>query len=298
LHIHALMPRGNRIRTMGERTKQRSSNKSTSPPALKFFPGMAWPVPVAFAAAISAMRFEQGDVLYRDPGAYQGLEGNNLAGQWAIQVLLPKRSARVSLGEADADRRESSWQGEVTLDLIDLEQGTSERRVVTQGKLATALFRGDQAWLDPEADDPPLPRSARELQQCLDQTRSSFDAKQTARRGCRFIFVVDLASDASRIKAAGVEEALRATGAVERIELSPSAAGIDEASAYHPTAVVRCLVMPDRTAEAVLPALRSRLYGGASSESTGDRFTVGRHGLLQSIPSEPSATTRPKSSPS
>ena len=90
---------------------------------------------------------------------------------------------------------------------------------------------------------------------CVGSLFQSFDARQTARRGCRFVFAVDLASDASRAKAAGVEESLRATGALERIELSAEHAGVEDAQTYHPTAVVRCLVMANRTTEEVLPIL-------------------------------------------
>jgi hypothetical protein len=275
-----------------------------SPAVPSFFPGMVWPVPVAFAGAIAAMRFEQGDVLYRDPVAYETLEGKIPKGLSAIQVLLPKRSARVSTSsEFEGDRRKANWQSEVTVELVDLARGQSQVRVLTQGKLAMAIFRGDDAWLDPTREEPSIPRSARELQQRLAEAVPSFDARQTARRGSRFLFVVDLASDASRSKAAGVEEALRATGVVERVELSAEHAGIEDAQSYHPTAVVRCLVMPNRTTDEVLPILRGCLYGGASDESdrsegsgrndaAPDRFSVGRHGLLQALSAEPVATRR------
>jgi hypothetical protein len=259
---------------------------------------MAWPVPIAFAGAIVAMRFEQGDVLYRDPRAYDALEGKIPEGLSAIQVLLPKRSARATPLEFEGDRRQASWQSEVTIELIDLVRGRTETRVITQGKLAMAMFRGDDNWLDAEREPPPMLRSARALQQRLEETLTSFDGRQTARHGCRFVFVVDVASDASRAKAAGVEEALRASDVVERIELSAELAGVENAETYHPTVVVRCLVMPNRTTEEVLPILRECLYGRATDKpgdlvgsdnsdegkKTPDRFSVGRHGILQAIP--------------
>lgn len=261
---------------------------------------MAWPVPVAFAPAIAGMRFEQGDVLYRDPSAYGALDGEIPKGLSAIQVHLPQRSARSTPSEFEGDRRRSSWQSDVTIELIDLARGKSEIRVLSQGKLAMAIFSGDDDWLDPQREEPPLPRSARDLQQRLDQTLASFDALQKTAKGCRFIFVVDLANDASRTKAVGVEEALRATGSVERIELSAQRAGVEDAQSYHPSAVVRCLILPDRTTDEVLPILRARLYGGAFDasatpggdeiETTPDRFSAGRHGIFQAIPAEPGVT--------
>ena len=300
MRIHVEVPFGTLVSGMFETEKGRPTTLSASPPVLRFFEGMAWPVPVAFAGAIAAMRFEQGDVLYRDPRLYEAFGDEIPKGLSAIQVQLPQRSSRAAPSEFEGDRRQSSWQSEVTVELIDLARGQAETRVLSQGKLAMAIFRGDDGWLDPEREEPPLPRSARELQQRLDETPASFDARQSAKRGCRFIFVVDLANDASRSKAAGVEEALRATGPVERIELSAEHAGVEEAQSYHPTAVVRCLVLPDRSAEEVQPILRSRLYGGVSdvsndpaadqTETAPDRFSVGRHGLFQAIPVDAPAT--------
>ena len=295
---------------MTERFEGAATGGTDAPVVPTFFEGMAWPVPIAFAGAIAAMRFEQGDVLYRDPEAYDVLEAKIPEGLSAIQVLLPKRSARAAAAsDFDGDRRQASWQSEVTIELVDLARGETETRFLTQGKLAMAIFTGDDDWLDLERETPPMPRSARALQQRLDETLASFDARQTAGRGCRFVFAVDVASDASRTKAASVEEGLRASGAVERIELSAKDAGIADAETYHPTAVVRCLVMPGRATEDVLPVLRERLYarGSASvgdsdkadragnsegsdesgrNDTTPDRFSVGRHGILQAIPVE------------
>lgn len=283
---------------MVERVDGRAEESPGAPMRPSFFEGMVWPVPLAFAGAINAMRFEQGDVIYRDPRAYEAFEIGIREGLSAIQVILPQRSARTTSSEFGGDRRQSNWQSEVTLELIDLAAGETETRVLTQGKLAMAIFRGDDTWLDPEREPPPMPRSARELQHRLEETSPSFDSRQSARRGCRFIFVVDLANDASRSKAAGVEEALRATGPVERIELTAEAAGIEDAQAYHPTVVVRCLVMSSRSIEEVLPVLRSRLYGGSpaapdrseTGQAPSDRFSVGRHGLFQAIPADSEAT--------
>lgn len=286
---------------MGEGPKSQSVKNPNSPAEPQFFSGMVWPVPLAFSGAIAAMRFEQGDVLYRDRRAYEALETDLPEGLSAVQVILPKRSARVP-SEIDGDRRTSNWRSEVTIELVDLVAGKTETRILTQGKLAMAIFRGDDTWLDPEREEPVMLRSARELQQRLEEMLPSFDARQRTRRGCRFLFVVDVASDASRSKAASVENALRSTGALERIELSAEQAGIGDAAAYHPSAVVRCLAMAKRTTEDVLPILRGCLYGGASDRSensdvgdeegkaAADRFSVGRHGILQAIPAEPAAT--------
>jgi hypothetical protein len=249
---------------------------------------MAWPVPLSFAGAISGMRFEQGDVLYRDKAAYEPLDGQIPKGMTAIQVLLPQRSTRGVSPDSTGDRRLSNWRSEVTIEWVELDSGRSRTRVLSQGKLAMALFSGQDDWLDPERGEPPLPRPARDLQRQLAQAVAAFAEQTAAKAGSHFIFVVDLASDASRTKAIGVEEALRATGPVELTDLSPADAGIEGASSFHPSLVIRALTLANRTTEAVFPVLRACLYGGGAVEvpdgdGASDRFSIARHGILENL---------------
>lgn len=272
---------------MAERTPDSESTSPVTPAGLEFFGGMAWPVPLSFAGAISGMRFEQGDVLYRDPSAYDALDGRIPKGLKAIQVLLPQRSTRGTGADSTGDRRLSNWLDEVTIELIDLDRGRTESRVLSQGKLAMALFSGDEGWLDPKRAEPPLPRSARDLQAVLTQSLAAIEQRTAAKAGSRFVSVVDLASDASRTKALGVEEALLATGPVEVIDLSAMDAGVEDAESFHPSLVIRALVLADRTSREVLPTLRACLYGGGvdvpDGEGAPDRFSIARHGILEDL---------------
>lgn len=265
-----------------------------SPPSeasvLRFFEGFEWAVPTAFSGALAAFRFEQGDVLFRERDVYGALEARLRPGTIAIQVHHPPRSARATAAEFEGDRRRTSWLSEVRLELVDLATGSSETRSVSQGKLLMTLWRGDLGWLDPERAEPPLPRSGRELAQQIDQARGAFDARQTTKKGCRFLFVVDLASDASRVKAQSIEEALGRVGAIERIDLFPGAAGIDEPTSFHPALVLRGLVVAGADAEHVERALRGALYAGRAKSETEpgegtatDRFSVARHGRLDDV---------------
>ncbi|HIF94172.1 MAG TPA: hypothetical protein EYQ60_13790 [Myxococcales bacterium] len=273
---------------MTDRTFAADGESGMAVRKLDFFDEMVWPVPLSFAGAISAMRFEQGDVLYRDKAAYCALEGAIPHGLSAIQVLLPQRSTRGLGSEVPGDRRQSNWRSEVTVELIDLEKGRSEVRVLSQGKLATALFTGDEAWLDTGREEPPLPASARDLQPRLEDSVGRFRGLSKTKKGSRFIFVVDLAGDASRSKASNVEAALRASGSVERIDLSPAEAGIEDPGRFHPALIVRGLAMAKRASHQVLPILRQCLYAGGSgtapeSDQASDRFSIGRHGILQNL---------------
>ncbi len=257
---------------------------------MRFFEGFAWALPAAFAGALAAYRFEQGDVLFRDREAYDPIEENLPAGATAIQILHPPRSARALPAESEGDRRRSSWESEVRIALVDLSAGTEKFRSISQGKLLMAIWRGDEGWLDPDREEPPLPLAGRDLAGRLERARGAFDAEHKTRRGCRFLFVLDLASDASRVKAQAIEEALATVGAVERVDLLPGAAGLEDANDFHPALVLRGLAVRGASSAQVERALRGTLYGGAAkleSEQgetpSNDRFSVARHGLLDEI---------------
>lgn len=261
----------------------------SEPPPLAFFEGFAWSLPTAFAAALAGFRFEQGDVLYRAADGYSTQRDARSTGGPALQVLLPKRSARAAPGEAEGDRRTALWQSEVVLERVDLDAGTSETLTVSQGKLLMTLWTGDERWLDPERAEPPVPLSGRELAGQLEEAEGTLDGDFETKRGARFLFVVDLASDASRAKATAVEEALAAIGQVERVERTAARSGVSDAERFHPALRVRGLAVAGADEDQVQAALRGALYGGSATPdpdadgAAPDRFSVTRHGRLASL---------------
>jgi hypothetical protein len=267
-----------------------------------FFEAFLWPLPESFASAVAASRFELGDVLYRDARAYEAWSGEVPRGLRPIQVLDPPRSARGTPLEGDSDRRRANWSSEVRIALVDPVSGQLVERVLTQGKLLMALWRGDEAWLDAEREAPEFPKTARELHASLAGASAAW-GKEVSRSqsgsGSLFVMVVDLASDASRAKAALVGDRLRASGEVVVTDRTPSDAGLNSAELYYPTLVLRGFVVPGRETDAVEAELRICLYrGGAAAPPTaqsdtkdakegesdetvtGDRFSIARHGLL------------------
>ena len=264
---------------------------------LHFFDGFAWAVPTAFASALAALRFEQGDVVFRDSAAYGPLAGAIASDCLAIQVLHPPRSARSVPVDAEGGRRLASWQSEVRIELIELAAGTREARTVSQGKLLMTLWRGDESWLDADRDEPPLPKNARDLAQALPSSSAAFDRVQSTTHGCRFCFVVDLASDASRVKAQAMEDALGALGSVERTDLKPASAGVESAETYHPALALRGLAISGVRLESAQAALKKCLYNAqaeaaetsegageeAADKTKADRFSLARHGVLEAI---------------
>ena len=269
-----------------------------------FFDAFRWPLPLCFASAVAASRFELGDVLYRDARAYDAWSGEIPSGLRPIQVLDPPRSARGTPLDGDSDRRRANWSSDVRIALIAPGSGQSVERVLTQGKLLMALWQGDEAWLDSERDPPEFPRTARDLQGSLEASQAAWGpeiARSRPRSGSLFAMVVDLASDASRAKAALVGERLHASGKVVVADRTASDAELEGAHLYHPTLVLRGFVLAGRDVDSVESELRACLYrGGASAAPApaphlgaeeadrvetegatgGDRFSIARHGLL------------------
>lgn len=264
-----------------------ASNVAPEPAPARFFEHFAWAVPSAFAGALAGFRFEQGDVLYRSREAYGPQSDATTIGGEALQVLLPKRSGRTSPTDAEGDRRTALWQSAVVVEKVGLAEGKSESLAISQGKLLMTLWTGDEAWLDPNRAEPPVPLAARELAGRLDETLATFESAFRTRKGAAFLFVVDLASDASRTKAASIEDALTLLGRLERIDRPPAEAGLADPETFHPALAVRGLAVAGVDSERLQTALRGALYGGAQSaddaaddEAAPDRFSVARHGRL------------------
>lgn len=281
-----------------------------------FFEGFAWAIPTAFASPLSSYRFEEGDVLYRSPAAYED-PADACRGE-AIQVLAPPRSARTSLAAGESgSRRQANWNSEVEWMAIDVAKGRSVSHTTTQGQLWTLLWKGAGDGLDlavSEAADCPAPLEARELQAHLESSRSAFDKRNRKKRvgpGCRFLMVVDLASDASRAKADAAETALVALGRCDVLDLSAAELGVEEAGDFSPTLVIRQLLLRGGEVAAAESALRNVLYQGRSAqadtedareegaaedaadagpepvekaEGAGGRFSISRHGWLEALP--------------
>lgn len=267
-----------------------SASKSASVEDLKFFSGFAWPIPAAFAGAVAAFRFEPGDVLYEQPVSYEKRRKRIKRGTRAIQVLARPSGQGAPDSETEGDPRRANWESPVRIALHDLAEGTQEVREISQGDLFVALWRGDETRLEGGSEPAAMPRTARDLGQWLPAALGvvrarTGEAKKAVRKGSRFLFVVDASSDSSRAKADMIEEGLEAGGVVERIDLTPAEALAEEADQFHPALAIRCLTMPTQDVEAVTAVLRQRLYGGgANAEAdSADRFSVGRHGLLETL---------------
>ena len=245
--------------------------------------GFAWPVPRSFAGAVSACRFEQGDVLYADVAGYE--TWRSAAPPLPIlQVLDPPRTARVLAGEAegDRDRFSVSWGSPVTLDVYAKSAKRPARRTTTQGRLFTCLWRGDLAALDEDSPalEPPMP--AREVHRRLSEAVPAFVTRFAARAKAGgqhlLLLAVDDSSDAARVKAQAIESLLAETFDVETRRLSAAEAGLADADALHPAVLVHGLAVAAPSSDAIEQRLAGLLYAGTDESAT--RFSLTRHAHL------------------
>jgi hypothetical protein len=186
---------------------------------MEFIAGFAWPVPRAMAGAVSACRFEQGDVVYSQAKGYEGWPKGRRGLKFALQVLDPPKSARALGPEAAGNRFEANWNSSVELELTDYADADAEakaeaeakantganpnpdtgadtkantkantkagapdeRLITTQGRLFCCLWYGDPAWLDPSGREPAPPVPLRDLHRRLEETQPTFTKRFKAK---------------------------------------------------------------------------------------------------------------------
>jgi len=285
---------------------------------MEFIAGFAWPVPRAMAGAVSACRFEQGDVVYSQAKGYEGWPKGRRGLKFALQVLDPPKSARALGPEAAGNRFEANWNSSVELELTDYADAEAEaeakantgadtkantkantkagapdeRLITTQGRLFCCLWYGDPAWLDPSGREPAPPVPLRDLHRRLEETQPTFTKRFKAKclrspvtgafaRGFSlYLAAVDDANESMRSKAMAVEAVLAENFEVESLWLSPGEAGLSGAEALHPALRVQGLAIAAQKPEAIEALLRGLLYGGAGESG---RFSLARHGLLAAV---------------
>jgi hypothetical protein len=257
---------------------------------MDFFTGFSWPVPTAFAAAVVACRFEQGDVLYSSKRAYRAWDPVRSQLRHHIQVVDPPKSARAMTSESDGSRFSANWSSSVQIELKDYRFRSAETRHSTQGRLFSCIWKGDVSWLDEdEREAPTPPLLARDLHRALQESlETAVERSRLALPGgvsprLLYLSALDQASDASRAKASLVESQLASRFAVVTADLAPSRVGIPEAERYHPSLAVRCLALDTPDESAVRNALKKALYApskGSKSGGSAERFALQRHGAL------------------
>jgi hypothetical protein len=257
---------------------------------MEWLSGFALPVPRAFASAVSACRFEAGDVFYDSPDAYTVWKPGE-GGCW-IQVLDPPRSARSAPVDAEGNRFAANWASPVTLERGQRGGGPGPRTLrCTQGRLFTCLWRGDLELLrdsspeDAVADELPLPGGGRDLLKQLEAATPAVLAAlgPKASKGTVFVTTVDESSESSLAKMRAIETALATRYAPKTIDLAPAEAGLPGGCDFHPALRVRASYVDEKLPDRVRELLKPALYAPTASpgeEGRPDRFKLERHGLL------------------
>lgn len=269
---------------------------------LELYSGFAWAIPKAFGSALHECRFEQGDVLYSDPSAYNAGKGTgkktSQRGQrpakYHIQVLDPPRSSRAISGEAEGQRFFANWDSKVSFEWMDYRKRIREEKQSTQGGLFTCLWKGDlDALREDRLEDLRPPKLLRDLQSCVADcapamvekfanAKPAGKAKQAAAAGRRlFATALDQASDVSRVKAQSIERALEAKFEIAVRQFTPADLGLDDAAQFHPALRLLGIAVASKGDEEIERVLRDVLYaGGKATGKEGGRFNLARHGSL------------------
>jgi len=252
---------------------------------MKWIAGFAWALPRAMAAAVSACRFEQGDVLCRERAACGRWGPEDVPAGPVLQVLDPPKSARTIAAEAEGTRFEANWDSPVILERHEAGIDRPERIETTQGRLYTFLWRDAADCLDESTPPPSPPRGLRELHRELAAAVPAFRTRfaRRAKRGDHQLLIVatDDAIDAARVKARGIESLLGDAFEIEACSLSPAEAGLAMAETLRPSLLLRGIAIATPDHEAIERCLAGLLYGGASEDAK--RFSVSRHGHLGAL---------------
>ena len=182
--------------------------------------GFSWPIPRAFSAAVSHCRFEQGDVLYAEPGGY-GTWGTKPPGGPFLQVLDPPKTARALSADTDGDRFSVGWASPVTLQVFAEALDQPIQKTTSQGRLFTVLWRGDLNVLEPDQPEPLVPGSLRELHGRLSEAVPNLSRRlfkgRTRPNGLILLLAVDDSSESGRGKSDAIEARLSDHFGVRRV---------------------------------------------------------------------------------
>jgi hypothetical protein len=261
---------------------------------MELYSGFAWAIPKAFGTALHSCRFEQGDVLYSDPSAYDAAKPGTRPTGFYIQVLDPPRTSRAVAGEGEAQRFFANWESPVRFEWMDYRKRAREERQASQGGLFTCLWKGDvSAFREDRRAGLARPKLLRDLQSQVSASTTAMVehlgrenlsgrlGKPPASGNRLFATAFDQSSDASRVKVQSIERALGARFEICRREFLPADVGLDDAELFHPALRLLGIAIASEEDGEIENALRPVLYaGGKAGSGDGGRFHLARHGSL------------------
>ncbi len=150
---------------------------------MEFFSGFKWAVPKAFSDAVALCRFEEGDILYDTEKAY--IDNWEKACKFIEHSLQVRYPARVGGGASEKGGGvfSGNWGSEVRIDLYKNQDKVGVGQITTtQGRLYTALWKGDISILKKESEEPPIPLTVQDVTKTLDQATQKAKGNYSAEK--------------------------------------------------------------------------------------------------------------------
>lgn len=245
---------------------------------MEFFSGFKWAVPVAFSDAVALCRFEEGDILYDTPEAYDeewGKASKHI--EYSMQVRYPARatgSARANEGSVFA----SNWKSEVRVDLYKRLERTDVGQIeTTQGRLYTALWKGDTTILKRNTEEPQIPFTVQQVTRNL--TEVSDTAKKLSTEYPVFVMARDLSNPISREKYFQIFSKLKKHLVGEPRLLRPESAGLNDWVNTAPTIEIAFFITNGVSAEQLHNLVKEAVYVPAK-DATKDTFRISAYGAI------------------
>lgn len=245
---------------------------------MEFFSNFSWAVPQAFSDAVALCRFEEGDVLYDTRRAYDGSWSEALKHiTYSLQVRYPAR-ATVSEKEKVGGVFEKNWDSEVRIELYKNQEKVSIGQITTtQGRLYTAIWKGDLTVLENDTEAPPLPINVKNV------TKQLTELKEIA-LGLSvgfpiFAMVRDRSNQVSREKYLKVYAMLKKYLSGEPKMLTPENARLKNWDVIAPTIEIAFFPVNRINREKLESLVKQAVYV-PSKNAKKNMFRIGAHGAI------------------
>ncbi|MDX8376439.1 MAG: hypothetical protein R8L53_00250 [Mariprofundales bacterium] len=251
---------------------------------MEYLPGFKWAVPKAFSDAVASCCFEEGDVLYDTPLAYEGSWGEAKEKiQYHLQVKYPARGSSQSISQGSVF--EGNWEAEVRLELYKNQSKVVVGHVhTTQGRLYSMLWRGDiNLIIDSSSVSPLPPKGTQEITKALGM--ASIEANILGQGAPVFIMVRDVTSAISNEKYQIVKQKLNVVTVGNPIVQTPEEAGIINSLDISPTIQIVFFVTNLSSVDELEMLVKQAVYV-PSKDAEKDMFRISAHGRVYPSKSE------------
>ncbi len=245
---------------------------------MEFFSNFSWAVPQAFSDAVALCRFEEGDVLYDTPKAYDSSWCESLKHiTYSLQVRYPTR-ATSSEKEKVGGVFEKNWDSEVRIELYKKQEKVGIGQITTtQGRLYTAIWKGNLTVLENDTEAPPLPFNVKNVTKQLKELKEI--ALAVSAGYPIFAMARDRSNQVSREKYLKIYAMLKKHLAGEPKILTPENSGLKNWDAIAPTIEIAFFPMNGINREELESLVKKAVYV-PSNNTKKDMFRIGAHGVV------------------